>query len=495
MRDIWENRRLLLLILAAVYLISRLFLLDAVPFVKDEGLYSVMIEEQIENATSVVTLFDYPVAWKPPLFFWTSGFFIQYLRGFDFLPIEAVYRLPNTLFGLINVFLVFFILEKLLKERDEAFLATLLYATFFVAVHTDSRVLTDTLCGTTLLLAVWFYINGLKNRGYFLLGGAFTFITYFVKQTNAALIPVVALVYLFEKDKRKLFDPIFLLSLLAFPIAMWVYGLSVSHLNPPDASFIATAMSFNKYILENSILNKLNIESLMSSLIPFFISMSAWLSISFFGLWKNWKRSLTLSVWFLFIAFPFIAGGWMLWYFYPVLFPIAYFSLQLLIRDKDGKKIKDKFFYGVFFVLILMVFGLGLWNHLDINKTFGHEKNAGEFLAGKENVLIVGTYAPSIPSYKMLEEKRANGSWLDFGWIILNNKSGEQYYPFINDYYANHTEVIDGNFAGLFAIRKIHRKDTNISSFDYICVVGNESVNPGGELVFNESNTTIYKMH
>jgi 4-amino-4-deoxy-L-arabinose transferase-like glycosyltransferase len=485
MRDIWENRRLLLLILAAVYLISRLFLLDAVPFVKDEGLYSVMIEEQIENATSVVTLFDYPVAWKPPLFFWTSGFFIQYLRGLDFLSIEAVYRLPNTLFGLINVFLVFFILEKLLKERDEAFLATLLYATFFVAVHTDSRVLTDTLCGTTLLLAVWFYLNGLKNRGYFLLGGAFTFITYFVKQTNAALIPVVALVYLFEKDKRKLFDPIFLLSLLAFPLASYLLA---------SMSWGASTGALEHNLLENSILNKLNIESLMSSLIPFFIAMSAWLSISFFGLWKNWNRSLTLSVWFLLIAFPFIAGGWMLWYFYPVLLPIAYFSLQLLVRDKDGKKIKDKFFYGVFFVLILMVFSLGLWNHLDLNKTFGHEKHAGQFLAGKENVLIIGTYAPSIPSYKMLEEKRANGSWLDFGWIILNNRSGEQYYPFINDYYSNHTEVMDGNFAGLFAIKSIFRKDTNISSFDYMAIVGNESVNPGGELVFNESNTTIYKL-
>ena len=485
MKDIRENDKLLLAILAIIYLAARLPILDALPFIKDEGLYAAMIEEQISHPTLVTTFLGYSVAWKPPIFFWVSGLFVSFLRSFGFLSIEAVYRLPCVLFGLINVYLVFLIIEKLTQEKDVAFLSALLYSTFFIAIHVDIRVLTDALCGTALLSAIYFYLNGLSDRKFFLLGGLFTFVTYFVKQTNAAAAPVIAVAFLFEKDRKKILDPIFLVSLLAYPLASWLFNAM---------SYNAPTGALEQYFFQTTILDKLSLVNLWGSSVPLYLSMSVWLSVSLFGLWKNWRKSITMSVWFLLIVFPLIGGSWMPWYFYPVLLPIAYFSVEFLIRDEHGKKVKDNFFYFVFILLILAAFGLGLMNHLSYREAYIHEKDAGEFLAGKENVLIIGTYEPSIPSYKMLEEKRLEGKWLDFGWIILNNASSQNYIPFIQNYYSNHTKVVDGNFMSLFAASAIYRKDTNITTFDYVCIVGNETVNPGGMLVFNESNTTIYKM-
>jgi len=58
--------------------------------------------------------------------------------------------------------------------------------------------------------------------------------------------------------------------------------------------------------------------------------------------------------------------------------------------------------------------------------------------------------------------------------------------------------VVQGDFSMLFATKKIFRKDTGIKKFDYICVAGNDTIDPGGKLVFNETlerlSVRIYDM-
>ncbi|MFH1785020.1 MAG: hypothetical protein ABH842_01195 [Candidatus Micrarchaeota archaeon] len=473
----------MLLVITFVYLIIRVPIIDYVPFVQDEAFYSVMIEEQIENPTLIVTLFDYPVGWKPPLFFWISGFFVQFLRDLP-IPIEAVYRLPNLLFGLMNAILVFFIFEKFTKRKDEAFLMALAYVTLGLNIHTELRVLTDTLCGTFIFAGVLAYINGLKDEKLFVLGGIFTFLAYFVKQTNAATVPIVAVAYLFQNDKKKIMAPIFLLSLLAFPMAMMAEGTITT----------SEPVSMTNYVAKNLIIEKLTIENIIGSIIGIFPLTVAWCILAMFGFVKSWKENLAITVWFILGIFPLIASTLMPFYFYPIIPPLVYLGVKYLSME-NGKIKLDKFFYYVFSVVIILSFVVGFFAHLSYEEKFSPQKNAGEFLVGKENVLIIGTYMPDVAAYKMLEEKRETGSWLDYGLItMLRNTSEEEYYIFIQNYSENHSYVIDSNFAGAFTIPAIYRKDTNITKFDYIAILGDTEIYIDGNVVFEDKRVIVYHL-
>ena len=470
------------LILAALYLITRLPILTYVPFMQDEAFYSVMIEEQIAHPTTVVTLFDYPVGWKPPLFFWISGFFVQFLRGLP-IPIEAVYRLPNILFGLINVFLVYFIFEKVTGEKNESFVMALVYITMGVPIHTELRVLTDTMCGTFIFAGVLSYIKGLEDSRWFLFGGIFTFLAYFVKQSNAAVVPIVAVALILQTDRKKLLNPLLIISLFAFPVATAL----------EDISFNAPLGDMTTHFAKTTLLDKLKPESLGGSILGLFPLTTIWLVISVFGFWKNWNGKVGMSAWYCLIIFPLIAGVLMPFYFYPVIPAIAYFAVKFL--SKDGQKTKmDQFFYIVFFICVIVGYVIGTANHIEYKKYYLPQKNIGEFLVGKENVLIIGEYQPAVIAYKMLEEKRATGRWLDCGLIVFPKTSNnDTYYQLIQNYSIGRSDVVDGNFGGLFEHNLTYRKSTNITKFEYIVITGNKTdINPGGTLVLQDFNIKVY---
>jgi hypothetical protein len=481
------SRRQMILIIIAVYLITHLAILTYVPFIADEGPYSVMIEEQAEHPSTVLTFLGYAVPWKPPVMFWTYSVFAGPLRGLP-IPIEAVYRLPSTFFGLANALLVFLIFERLLKDRKEAFLISMVYLTTFLPIYVDSAVLTDTMCGTAIFAGVLAYVHGLSDRRMFIAGGLLTFIAYFIKQANAATIPVVAVALLFEKDKKKLADPLFLVSLAAFPIAIYLFNANLGALIGSDVSYLA----------QKSILDNLDPIQVASSLFYLFLMTVTWLAASLFGFWRNWQRNLMMTAWYCLTLFPLFAGALKPFYFYPVMPAMAYFALQLVYRDTDGKAKVDALFWFGFISMAVVCLAVGFIVHAMFYGAYIEEKNAGEFLAGKENVLIIGDYTPGTFSYKMLEEKRATGEWLDYGMILLPNTSGDLYWPFIHDYSTEYDGVVDKTFANAFAVHVIYRKETNITAFDYICVVGNRTINPGGELVFsrlgNYSSIQVFDM-
>ena len=70
-----KNKTMLFLaVLVVFYLITRLPVLDYLPLVQDEALYSIMIEEQRESLTLVPTFLGYEVSWKMAPFFWIYSF-------------------------------------------------------------------------------------------------------------------------------------------------------------------------------------------------------------------------------------------------------------------------------------------------------------------------------------------------------------------------------------------------------------------------------------
>jgi len=481
------SRPQMLLIIVAIYLVTHLAVLTYLPFITDECVYTIMIEEQIEHPTTVLTFLGYPVSWKPPMMFWTYSLFAEVLRGLP-IPIEAVYRLPGTVFGLANALLVFLIFERLMKDTRAAFLVSMVYLTSFLPIHVDSNVLTDTMCGTAIFAGILAYMHGTADRRMFILGGVLTFIAYFIKNINAATVPVVAAALVFEKDRKMLLDPWFLVSLVAFPLATYLFNANLGEVAGADIAFIT----------QQTLLNNLDLIRVMSSIFYVFLMVVTWFTVSLFGFWKNWNRSLMMTVWYCLAIFPLFGGTFMPAYFYPVMPAMAYFAFQFIYRDVDGKPRTDTLFWFAMVSMAIACLALGAVVHTMFYGVYVEDKNAGEFLAGKGNVLIVGDYAPGIFSYKMLEEKRATGRWLDYGLILLPNTSAELYWPFIKNYSAEYADVMDGSFNAAFAENLIYRKDTNITAFDYVCVISNRTVNPGGKLVYsrlgNQSSIQIFDM-
>jgi hypothetical protein len=55
--------------------------------------------------------------------------------------------------------------------------------------------------------------------------------------------------------------------------------------------------------------------------------------------------------------------------------------------------------------------------------------------------------------------------------------------------------VVDGSFTSMYGtLATTYRKDTNLTGFDYIAVVGNNAAPEGGRIIYNKSNITVFSM-
>ncbi len=483
-----DMRRIFVLLLLA-FLIPRLVFMEFIPMKLDECLYAIMIEEQISQPTLVPTFLGYEVGWKPPLFFWYAGIFALFLKPLEFLSLEAVYRLPNIIVGFVNLVLVYLIIKHITKDRDIALVSSFVYALMPLTVYVDASVLTDTLCLTFILASVYSYLVSSKNERMLLLAGAFTFLAFFTKQINALVAPVVAIAYYYQHDQKMLKKPLFLISLLAVPLAFLLNYFTYADYEQAGVVFLD--------LIEDKVLGHLSdFGYLYLSSSSLFSLVAVWFVLSLIGFAKNWKAEMALSVWYVLTVFAFIGGSGMPWYFMPVILPIVYFSTLVLVKDEKGRKKLDTFFLiGISIFLIASIMIGGELFYVIKNKYDG-QKAVGEFLAFKENVLIIGGYAPGTFSYKMLEEKRVAGESLDFGLVLLtkswlNNETAE---IFIEDYHGPQLpEIMDGNFGRMFFEEHVYRKDTNIRSFDYVVIVGLPDLEVNGSPVLEKSGIRVYR--
>lgn len=479
-----------IILLLLVFLVPRLLAIDFIPMKLDECLYAVMIEEQIDHITFVPTFLGYETGWKPPLFFWASAFFVSILKNFDFLSIDAIYKLPNIFFGLINLFLVYHIIRHISKDEKFAIVTCFVYSLIPLTVYVDSSVLIDPLVTVFILGSIYSYLRAGKDRKMFLVAGLLTFLAFFTKQVTAMVAPAFAIAYYYQHEKKLLKNPYFVISLLAIPLAFLLNYFLYSDYGQANTVFL-------DLITNKLIYNLIDPNSLFLSLKSIFFLSGIWFVLSAAGFAKNWKLELGMSAWLLLSVFSFIGGAGTPWYFYPVMPAVAYFATSVMARDEHGKNRLDLFFaIGISaMILVSLVMGYGLI--LNIKDNYGADKAAGEMMAFKEKVLIMGGYAPGTFSYKIIEEERATGKSLDFGLILMHPEqlTRETAEPFLENYYGPGGEgIADGNFLDMFFDRRIYRKDAEIEEFDYVVLV-DLPMKLDEKIIFNENNVTVYKIH
>jgi hypothetical protein len=479
----WENEKKLLVILVLFFLVTRFALINYLPLIQDENIYSIMIEEQIDNPTLVPTFLGYEVGWKPPIFFWVYGLFAMVLSQLP-VSIEVVYRLPTLIFGLINLILVFKITKEITKKNEIAFFTAFIYEFIFLVIYTDLIVMTDILAVTFILASILTYLYAQDNHKLFLLAGLFSFLAFFTKQVNALVAPIFIFAYFFQTNKKILSNPMFIISLIAVPLAFLTNYIM----------FSSSEQAYAVYsdLIEKKIISSLNLQSFYGSIGPFYLLVSIWIPLSLFGFIKHWRKNLAMSIWYALTIFPLVAGFYMPFYYLPIIPPLAFFSALILLYNEKNELTVDKFFYFILGLMLIIGLIVGSYFYVEMKNAYSDQKDAGMFIASKKNVMIVGEYNPGIFGYKMLLDKRKNGEWPEVGWIITSGEE-KNLKPFLSDYHYEGSSVVDGNFAKMYFEANTYRKDTNLTNFDYVVIVSDENVSFEGFLVLNQSNIKIFK--
>jgi hypothetical protein len=214
-----------------------------------------------------------------------------------------------------------------------------------------------------------------------------------------------------------------------------------------------------------------------------------WFALSLAGFVKHLKENLFMAVWFALSIFPLLGSFFMPWYFLPVMPAIAFFAASALLRDGKRERV-DAFFAIVLAMSIIVSVAASLVLYGIDRDAFQPQKEAGEFLAGKENVLFVGERLNGAISYKMLAEIRKDGTALDYGWVLFPaGTETEAYYDFISEPNRSDYTINQGSFSGSYIKNEIFRKDTQLTGFDYVVVNGLPNISlPEMDLVKNYSN-------
>lgn len=453
----------ILAILILVALIIRLPFISYVPFVTDESTYSIMISEQMEKVTLIPTFFGYTTFWKPILFYWVYAFFANFLKALP-ITIEAVYRLPTELFGLINIVLFYYLLKNLGVNKTTNFLTSLVYTLIFLNIYISNTVFVDTMLNTFILGALYFYTKEKKSVLDYALAFFLSFGAYYVKLITAFIIPVLAIAYQYFKDKKGLVKPVFLLSLLAVPSAMILQYYIYSDLLKTDTF----KDSYSKELFDRLALQ--TIFDKISGTWQIFEFINMWLVFGIAGLWFYYKENKFMAFWMLMFFVTILTNEGYFWYYITVLPPIAYFSVMLLSEGK--KENYDKLFKIIFVLVLIMSFAIGFLALSELKKPYDQFKKVGEFSIGKANVNIYGVRTNTAVAYKVLEEKRM-GNQKDFGWILIpthSSVSEKDLQGLIQEYnYSSRTlNVTDGSFSRMYWDNNIFRKYTNITKPEYL---------------------------
>jgi hypothetical protein len=487
-----EGERRLLAILFVVYILSRLPLLGMLPLVLDEALYLEIIEEQRESPSLIPTFIYYPVSWKPAPFFWTYDYLSRPLLAMG-IPLEAAHRFPSFLFGLLSIPPLFFVLRKSGLSPKMSFYSSLIFLFTSVSIYSDVALLTDAPMFFFITASLWLYIDGDFGKWRFPAAGILTFVSFFFKLVFAFIPPVLALSYFLINDRKTLRNPLFLISLLSAPLAMAInYGI-LSEAGLAEESFSGNVLShlFSTEGFQGQLLGSFNALELL------FVYATVWLGLSIIGFLKFWRKNLFFSFWYCLIAIPLLSSSTLPWYYLPVLPAISYFSAMLLLAP-EGKEKADAFFKIVLGIFVAVSVGIYLYVHIEVMNVYNGEKEAGLMLAGKENVLVIGTYKPSIITYKMEAERRTLGRPLDFGWVLVGpNADPGILADFADDYMTGKYPVTQGSLSSGFVRPIIFRKDSDIAYFDYIAVSGPiDYVPPGSETIYSNNLTkiSIYKV-
>lgn len=484
--------RKIIFALFTIVIISKFIYLGTMPFSFDETLYTQMIAEEAEHPSFLPTWFGYPAPWKPGLFFFASSLFLP-ITSTIFSSPEYAYRIPIMIFGLLNAALLYLIIKRFSGEGT-ALAASLIFYSALPAFNVESRLLMETFMLSTILASLFFYTRKKSSHSNLALGGIFAFLAAITKSIVALVIPVLAIAYMFQFDRKNLKSPAFLLSLLAVPAGLIVFWLSLSGLGLSESIFFTDTGKMFIYDYSNELLFNMAYGSFIIVLLTLPVLAASLISFA-----STWRKNLMFSAWML-LLFLFLFLGQRPWYYYYAMPPVAFFSALLLVPS--GKRL-DAFAALVLAILVAVSCSIALfteWNPSNL-LFFGEGKEIGLMLSGKENVLFIGQYSVNTISisYKAIEERRDYGSPLDFGWVLFdqkkNNFTASSAQDFALDYWRNDYGVEDSNFAGIFWQDRIFRKNTSITEFDYVVVSPplENLVLPGYSTYYAGNYSTIYR--
>ena len=407
----------LLISLIFFSLLPRLLLPINSPFFGDEALYAQELDELINSKSIYTTYLGNYVPWKPPLTFYVYALIFNILNPLG-LSIEVTYRIPSLLFGFLSVVVFFFFTLEISKDKERAFVSSLIFSTIPALFVTNAMLMTDNLLIFLILSALYFYIKGEKNEKLFLIGAVFTFFAFLTKTVVSLMLPLLSIAYFYFKNKKMLKNKFFLVSLLAIPLAFLlmstIFGGEFNQQYIVDLSRITLSFTDVKLFVSNVAL--------------FLIMLLPWLPFSISGIiatLNNKKKKKMgyeekfLFFWLLFLIPPFFAGSLLWWYFIPIL-P----SLSIFAADGVSKKKIDK--AVILFVLIISLiatfFSYGIVLSFTEDKPRFAQKETGLFLSGKENILLFTYYSPGIIYYKFHNEKSPSYDSLD---IIFTEESAK----------------------------------------------------------------------
>lgn len=481
-----QQEILFLFSILVLTLLIQLPLLNAWPLITDENLYAIMISEQMEEKTILPTFLGYPTTWKPPLFFWVYADMVNIIKDIS-MPVEALFRLPTVFFGILSLYVLYYLLKELEVTQSLRFLTVLIYILVPVVIYTNNSVLVDTMANFFILLALFFYVKKDLPYSRFLLGGFFVALAFFTKLLLAAMVPILAIAYFFIKDKKVLTHPLFLLSILALPLSI---GIHFWILDNSNFELLYGNMMGNFTYNDFSALSF--VETFVHSSHHMIFVLGFWLFLSLAGLWKHWKDNKFMAFWYILLILPLLSAGYRPWYFLPIVVPIAYFSVMALGKIKRNKLVVDNFMiFGFLLFLLFNIFMMQLF-FWSAYSGYIEEKMVGEFLVGKENVLIFGDYRIGMLGYKILNEKQEFGQYNDFGWVIFSISFNESVKDYIEDYDRPDPRINDESINRIYLKDEIFRKKTDISEFDYVLVVGEyEGLEELGEVLYHSTTADV----
>ena len=462
------------------------------PLMLDESLYSVMISEQSSHMSLIPTFLDYPMSWKPAPFFWLYGLMANPLLAAG-LPLELAFRFPSLLFGLLSLLPLYLVLRKAGASKGVALLSLAVFISSGISIYPQSTLLTDAPLFLCIILSLFLYMEDRFGRWRFLAAGLFAFLAFFFKLVFAFMPPVLAIAWFLIKDRKTLRDPVFLLSLcIPFGAMVLQYAL-LQNVGLGNELFIG---DIGGHLVSNQGLGG-QISGIYNSVSIFFLFSPIFVGLFVIGLMKYWRENLFMTFWACLTAIPLLSNLTMPWYFLPVLPAIAFFSVMLLVREGRHEKID---FFLLLTVGMLALASLAFFYYIEYSQypAFMAQKDAGLIISGKPNVLIIGSYKPSIIAYKMESEYLSLGAPLDFGWIDLqDNTNSSMIADLVKDYHSTKYNMTDGSFSSAFTAIINFRKDTNLTRFDYIVMAGRgDYVPPDSTLLYsnNATNISVYKV-
>ncbi|MFH0884352.1 MAG: glycosyltransferase family 39 protein [Candidatus Micrarchaeota archaeon] len=468
-----------LLTIAVFFLLTRVPFLSYLPFVQDEALYAIMTVEQQDNPTPVPTFLGYPVSWKMAPFFWANSF----LSGLvPFIGLEARYRLLSFLCGFVVPLLLYLAIRRL-SSGNAALLSCLLYLSTFISIYPDDAILFDTPGMLFVVASIFFYASDSLGSRRFILAGLCASLAFLFKLVVAFLPGLLFLLFFLLTRRNQLSDPIFILSLL-MPLAPAVINYSLlSPFGGGEELYLSDIPShiFGKWVSGTErFLSSAN--TLLYSAAPVFLA-------SLYGLLRRHKDHPFMALWYAFIIFPLLSATDIPWHYLPALPAVSFFAVAGL-SDRQWNVSRT----GI--VVIIAIIAVSLLMSSNIYKAYSAaflpQRDAGLYLAGKENVLIIGEYRMGTVAYKILAEKET-GRIYDFGLIIGPPGFGPAAAKLVRDYRTDEVTVVDGSFSRMFTSSGIFRKNTSLESFRYVAVTGNIGLEPSAPVeALKFGDITVY---